>query len=236
MYRRFVIAMIVAAPALGAGAPKDQAPPQPAPPTPPPADTGSAAGNGSSASTPEAVGSGSAAVQQQLTDADALRQEYLAIRDEMFRSRARASAVASQLYSTRVTMRLTWLSSRYYGVSKASIRLDGADVYDDINGAVGNDDGVRFDGYIAPGRHVVTYHVEAAGKDDASFASTTESTVVILAVQGKDLFVSAKAHDGGDISFAWKKKQEGSYGLGLDVAVKAVPHGEADRIRPGAKK
>jgi hypothetical protein len=234
MYRRFVIAMILAAPALGTGAPKDTTAPQ-SQPTPPPADTGSAAaGSGSSAMAPEATGSGSAAAQ--LSDADALRQEYLAIRDEMFRSRARASAVASQLYSTRVTMRLTWLSSRYYGVSKASIRLDGADVYDDINGTIGNDDGVRFDGYIAPGRHVVTFHVEAAGKDDAAFASTTESTVVIQAVQGKDLFVSAKARDGGDISYGWKKKQEGGYALGLDVSVKAVPHGEADRVRPGAKK
>jgi hypothetical protein len=232
MYRRLVIAMIVAAPALGTGAPKDN-PPAPAPSPPPPADTGSAAGSGAPAATPEAAGSGSAAAQ--LSDADALRAEYLALRDEMFRSRARASAVASQLYSTRVTMRLTWLSSRYYGISKASIRLDGADVYDDINGAVGNDDGVRFDGYIAPGRHVVTYHVEATGKDDASFASTTESTVVIQAVQGKDLFVSAKARDTGDISYGWKKAQAGGYALGLDVSVKAVPHGEADRQRPGKK-
>ena len=34
-------------------------------------------------------------------DVDSLRQEYLSLRDELFKSRARANAVASQLYSTR---------------------------------------------------------------------------------------------------------------------------------------
>jgi hypothetical protein len=54
---------------------------------------------------------------------------------------------------------------------------------------------------------------------------------VIQAVQGKDLMVAAKARDTGDISFAWKKTQVGGYALGLDIAVRAVPHGEADRER-----
>ncbi len=217
---RFVVAAILTMSPLVTAAPN----PTPAPPaTPPPSDTGSnaSAGSGAPAET------GSAATPA--SDADALRQEYLALRDELFRSRARASAVASQLYSTRITMRFAWLSARYYGVSKASIRLDGAQVFEDITGAIANDDGVRFDGYVAPGRHVVTYHLEATGKDDDAFTTTTESTVVIQAVQGKDLIVSAKARDTGDISFAWKKTQAGGYALGLDVGVRAVPHGEVDR-------
>ena len=35
-------------------------------------------------------------------DVDTLRQEYLSLHDELFKSRARANAVASQLYSTRI--------------------------------------------------------------------------------------------------------------------------------------
>src|SRR6266850_6742003 len=69
-------------------------------------------------------------------DVDALRQEYLALRDELFKSRARANAVASQLYSTRVSIKLTWTSPRYYGVSKSAIRLDGATVYEDAGNAI----------------------------------------------------------------------------------------------------
>jgi hypothetical protein len=155
-------------------------------------------------------------------DVDTLRQEYLALRDELFKSRARANAVASQLYSTRMTIKFTWGSARYYGVSKASIRLDGATVYEDASGAIAGDDGVRFDGYVAPGRHLVTFHVEATGKDDDSFTSTTESQVVVKAVAGKNLLVSAKGKDSGDIAYEWKRSEKGSYGLGIDVSVKTV--------------
>ena len=164
-------------------------------------------------------------------DVDSLRQEYLSLRDELFKSRARANAVASQLYSTRITIKLTWTSARYYGISKASVRLDGATVYEDAGGAIANDDGVRFDGYVAPGRHLVTFHIEAAGKDDSTFTSSTESQVVVVAVAQKDLVVAAKAHDNGDIAYAWKRGEHGSYALGIDVGVKSVAQPAA-----GAKK
>jgi len=155
-------------------------------------------------------------------DVDSLRQEYLGLRDELFRSRARAGAVASQLYSTRVQIKLTYTTARYYNPAKASIRLDGASVYENTTGAIAGDDGIRFDGYIAPGRHLVTFRVEATGKDDDSFTSTTESQIVVKAVAGKDLLIAAKARDSGDIAYAWKRSENGSYGLGIDVAVKTA--------------
>lgn len=160
-------------------------------------------------------------------DVDSLRQEYLSLRDELFKSRARANAVASQLYSTRVTIKFTWGSARYYGVSKASIRLDGATVFEDGSGAIATDDGVRFDGFVAPGRHLITFHVDATGKDDDSFTSSTEAQIVVKAVAQKDLVVSAKGKDSGDIAYSWKKSEHGSYGLGIDVGVKTVASASA---------
>jgi hypothetical protein len=156
-------------------------------------------------------------------DVDALRQEYLSLRDELFRSRARANAVASQLYSTRMQIRLTYTSGRYYSPVKASIRLDGAVVYENAKGSIAEDDGIRFDGHVAPGRHLVTFRVEAVGKDDDTFASVTESQITVKAVADKDLVVAAKAKDGGDIAYEWKKQEKGSYGLGIDVSVKTQP-------------
>lgn len=160
-------------------------------------------------------------------DVDTLRQEYLSLRDELFKSRARANAVAGQLYSTRMQIKFTWGSARHYGVSKASIRLDGATVYEDATGAIATDDGIRFDGYVAPGRHLVTFHVEATGKDDDSFTSVTESQIVVKAVANKDLVVSAKGKDNGDIAYEWKRSEKGSYGLGIDVTVKSIAQGGA---------
>jgi hypothetical protein len=159
-------------------------------------------------------------------DVDSLRQEYLSLRDELFKSRARANAVASQLYSTRIQVKLTYTTGRYYNPAKSSIRLDGANVYEDTTGAIAGDDGVRFDGYVAPGRHLVTFRVEATGKDDDSFTSMTESQIVVKAVAGKDLIVAAKARDSGDIAYEWKRTEKGSYGLGIDVAVRTAKPAE----------
>lgn len=168
-------------------------------------------------------------------DVDSLRQEYLALRDELFKSRARANAVESQLYSTRMQIKLTYTSGRYYSPAKASIRLDGATVYENASGAIAGDDGIRFDGFVAPGRHLITFRVEAVGKDDDSFSSATESQIVVKAVANKDLVVAAKARDSGNISYEWKKQEKGSYGLGIDVAVKTQARPN-DGGGKGAKK
>jgi hypothetical protein len=175
-------------------------------------------------------------------DVDSLRQEYLSLRDELFKSRARANAVASQLYSTRIQVKLTYTTGRYYNPAKASIRLDGANIYEDATGAIAGDDGLRFDGYIAPGRHMITFHVEATGKDDDTFTSTTESQIVVKAVPGKDLMVAARARDSGDIAYEWKRSEKGSYGLGIDVSVKtakvaenAPPPSAPPASKPAAK-
>ncbi len=163
----------------------------------------------------------------ELVDVDALRQEYLQLRDELFRSRARASTLSSQLYTTKVSIRFAFTSSRHYGVNKATIRLDGASVYDDVEGAVGSDDALRFEGYVAPGKHLLTFRVEVTGKDDDRFTSAQEVQVALQAVAGKDLVIVAKAKDGGDIAYQWKRGEKGSYGLGIDVSVKAQKRAEA---------
>lgn len=193
--------------AVDAGvAPATTAPAQPATPTPPPPPT---------SSVPEAP-SGD-------VDVDALRQEYLKLRDELFESRARAATVASAVFSTRIQVKLAFTTGRFYGVTRAIVRLDGANVFDDTGGKIAADDAVRFDGWIAPGRHVVTFRVETVGKDDERFTSATESSIVVQAVAGKDLAVVAKASDGGDIAYEWKRKERGGYRLGIDVDVKTMP-------------
>lgn len=161
-------------------------------------------------------------------DVDSLRQEYLKLRDELFESRARAATVASAVFSTRIQVKLAFTTGRFYGVTRATVRLDGASVFDDTEGKIANDDAVRFDGWIAPGRHVLTFRVETVGKDDERFTSATEATIVVQAVAGKDLAVIAKASDGGDIAYEWKRKERGGYRLGIDVDVKTMARAAAE--------
>jgi len=169
-------------------------------------------------------------------DVDELRRQYLQLRDRLFRARARAAAVASAIYSSRISIKLDYESGRFYTVTRATIRLDGANVFDDSNGAIAQDKATRFEGYIAPGRHVVSIRIEAAGKDDSRFVSTSEQSFVVQAVAGSDLVVRANAKDDGDIAFAWKKKSKGSYKLRLDVSVKTEKRqGKSERIKRASR-
>jgi hypothetical protein len=217
-------------------------PPEETIPDPEPVDTKPAAGSQTPTFPPgtPTIGSGSGSagsatpiekpkdpepvkkVDADAPDVDSLRQEYLALRDELFKSRARANAVASQLYSTRIQIKLTYTTARFYNPAKATIRLDGATVYENASGAIGGDDGLRFDGYIAPGRHLITFRIESTGKDDDTFTSVNEAQVVVKAVAGKDLVVNAKARDSGNIAYEWKKSERGNYGLVYDIGVKTV--------------
>ena len=230
--RWMTVALLALLPSVAIAAPSKARPKKPAKPAAPAPDTTPAADATPAADTtpapaapapdatpPPAPPPAPAEKPADVPDVDSLRQEYLGMRDELFKSRARANAVASQLYSTRIQVKLTYTTGRYYNPAKSSIRLDGANIYEDASGAIAGDDGVRFDGYVAPGRHTLTFHIEATGKDDDSFTSSTESQIVVKAVAGKDLIVAAKAKDSGDIAFAWKKEEKGSYGLGIDVAV-----------------
>jgi len=260
LVRWTTVALLAALPALAVAAPKAKpkkpppakkaaeppvapAPDEPTPAEPPaavsPAPSGAApggaAGTADAAPAPAEPAADKPAAADG-PDVDSLRQEYLSLRDELFKSRARANAVASQLYSTRIQVKLTYTTARYYNPAKASIRLDGASVYEDASGAIAGDDGVRFDGYVAPGRHLITFHVEATGKDDDTFTSTTESQIVVKAVAGKDLVVAAKAKDSGDIAYAWKRDEKGSYGLGIDVAVRTTKPAEGAAPAAAAPK
>ncbi len=152
-------------------------------------------------------------------DVDSLRKQYLELRDQLFRSRARAAALGSALYSTRIRMHLDYKSGRFYTVTRAVIRLDGANVYDDTQGAIAADSAPRFDGFVAPGRHQMTVRIEATGKDDQRFTSALESSFVVQAPPGKDVIVKCTAEDEGDIAYEWKKNEEGSYKLRLNVAI-----------------
>lgn len=193
------------------------------PPAPAPAAAPAVPGVPGAAATPPAPAAPAGTAPADVAvDVDALRQEYLALRDQLFRSRARAAAVASSVYSSKLRILLDYGSSRFYTVTRSTIRLDGASVYDDSQGAIANDRAPRWDGYVAPGRHVVTVRIEAAGKDDQRFTTALESSFAVQAPAGKDLVVKCAARDEGDIAYQWQRSDSGSYRLRLDVTIESA--------------
>jgi len=173
-------------------------------------------------------------------DIDALRKEYMRLRDKLFRSRARAAAVGDAMYTTKLTVLLRWDAGRFYSVSRATVRLDGSNVYDDVQGSIATDQAPRFEGFVAPGRHVISVRIEAEGKEDDRFASTIENTFTIQAPAGKAIVVDVTAKDSGDIPYKWEKKGKGSYKLHLDANVTSKKRegrtGPGEKLKRSARK
>jgi hypothetical protein len=150
---------------------------------------------------------------------DELQKEYERIRESLFTARARAAAVGAAMYSSKVQIFLKFGTPRFFHVGRGVIRLDGASVYEDAAGAIGNDDLIRFEGFVAPGKHLITVRFDSDSKDDASFSSSTESTFIIDVPQHKLVTLRAQAEDGGDMGSTFPKKGKGSYRLHLDADV-----------------
>jgi hypothetical protein len=152
---------------------------------------------------------------------DDLRKEYDRIREALFASRARAAAVGAAVYTAKLQIYLHYGTPRFYHVSRAAVRVDGASVWEDTQGTVGADDALRFEGFVAPGKHQVTVRLESEAKDDTSFTSTSEESFVIDVPARRLVILRAQAVDNGDMGFAWGKHQKGSYKLHLDAEVEA---------------
>ena len=148
-----------------------------------------------------------------------LRKEYEKVREGLFTSRARAASLGAAVYSSKVRIQLKYDTPRFYKVKRATIRLDGANVFEDAAGNIGMNDAVRFEGFVAPGKHQVTIVLEAEAKDDTSYTSSTTSQFTIDVPTRKMVVLKGRAEDGGDLAYAWGKKGKGTYKLLLDVDV-----------------
>jgi hypothetical protein len=175
------------------------------------------------AAPPAAAGTAAA---EPAVDIEGLRREYFALRDRLFQSRARAQVVASAMYSSRLRIRLEHASGRHHVIRRATIRLDGASVFDDEQGVIARDRAPRYDGYVAPGQHTVAVRVEAVSRDDASFATVTDTAFSILVPGKHDAEIAIVAQDDGDIAYEWKRERRGSYKLQLAASVTTAPHGD----------
>ena len=209
----FVLALVVAAPAF---ANAQDSPPPGSDAEAADADAADAPTDDGAAGPPKPNEAGA----DDALDIDALRREYLTLRDRLFRSRARAAAVASAIYSTRLTVELGHDSTRFYSITRATVRLDGANVFDDGDGEIG-ERAPRFEGYVAPGRHTLAVRVEAVAKDDDRFVTTLDNTFSIVAPGGKDVRVEIVVSDDGDIASSWKEDAKGSYDLRMRVKVRS---------------
>jgi len=184
--------------------------PEPVAPSPPPAPSPSPSPSAAPLPSPEPEPSPEPAGDTKGVDIDALRREADAVRDELFRSRAKVRTITSSLYSSKISVELKYGAGRFFTLRRATIKLDGARIFDDPEGIAKG--GPQFEGFLAPGRHTVTIRIEATSKDDETFTYITDDTFAFEAKAGKLSKLSASMDEDGSIA-------DGTYDVRLKVKV-----------------
>ena len=152
---------------------------------------------------------------------DSLVAEYGAIRDELFRSRAKAAVLGEALLKTQLVIAFRYEAGRAWPLRKITLRLDDRPVYS-AESVTGNDMQKVFETVAASGRHVITARVEATGAGEERISYATENSFGFDAADGKITRVELSVDETGSGPAALAKKKEGSFDVRVKANVKSI--------------
>jgi hypothetical protein len=184
------------------------APPPPAPPTPAPeqvADDGAAAPPASEPAPPDPAPARASdppappvdKTRSNAPSVEALRAQYEALKDELFRSRARRETLEGALLATQLLPVIRWEGGRHHSVTRAEVRLDGVRLWESTDGLVGDKPVDLAARSAPPGPHVLGVRVEVKSRDDAKLGYVSDQSFTVVLPEGKKTRVEITVDESG---------------------------------------
>ncbi len=185
----------------GGAPPAESTPPPAAESTPPPAPM----------TTPEPRESPKANV-----DLDTLNREYNQLRDDLFRSRAKAHLLGDALFKTKIVATFQYKAQRAWPIKKVTLKIDDQPVFTADSPST-QDPLKLYDGFAAPGKHTLSVRVDCGATGEDRVAYGAEGTFVVDVAENKQSNVAFVVDETGDGPTKIAKKREGTF----DVRVRA---------------
>jgi hypothetical protein len=161
---------------------------------PPRPDAGAPVGNGAAAKPAT-----SNAAPPSVATLERLRAEHAAVKDALFRSRARRETLESALLSTQLTTVLTWEGGRRHALRAAELRLDGVRLWDAGETPPGDRPVTLAPRGVPAGTHVLGVRVEVRGRDNPKLGYVSEQSFTLVLAEGKKTTVSITVDEDGDL-------------------------------------
>jgi hypothetical protein len=128
---------------------------------------------------------------------EALRAQYEALKDELYRSRARRETLETALLSTQLLPVIRWDGGRHHTVTRAEVRLDGVRLWESTDGLV-SDKPVDLAARSAPpGPHMLGVRVEVRSRDDAKLGYVSDQSFTVVLPEGKKTRVQITVDESG---------------------------------------
>jgi hypothetical protein len=153
----------------------------------PPADAGAPAGNGAPTPSPA-----------QSATLDKLRAEHAALRDALFRSRARKDTLENALSATQLIPVISWDGGRKHVLRQAELRLDGVRIWESGNTPPGDKPIELASRGIPAGAHVLGVRIEVRLRDNPKLGYLSEQSFSIALPEGKKTRVEITIDEDGD--------------------------------------
>jgi hypothetical protein len=154
-------------------------------------------------------------------DLESLNAEYHALRDELFRTRAKAELLGTALFKTRLVTTFRYLAQRAWPLKKVSLKLDDQPVY--AADAPSAEDPIKiYEGFLAPGRHSLAVCVECGAVGDSRLGYAAEDTFVFEAADGKQARVELNVDETGDGPQPLSKKKAGDFDVRVRARVRSL--------------
>lgn len=226
---------------LAPGSASAQRAPRSTEPTSTPAETGAAEGAAAGAEAPsadaptEAHGDAPEEPAQVLPPGDdlpapedlsPLREELEAVMNDLVEARARVAVIGRQLFDTRVVVRVRDRAGRDHVITRFALRLDGVPIYQGGSDLRGRDSAKVFEGFAAPGPHLLTVDMERRARANEAFGYTQSDTYRVMVVQGMRTEIALILDDDSDMAEGFSDGTEGRYDVRLRMRVTARELGE----------
>jgi hypothetical protein len=167
---------------------------------------------------PEAAPEPAAEPEPDFVDLGPIREEFTAVMDDLVQVRSRIAVLGRQLFQTKVRVRVQDRADDQDLVSIA-LRLDGAPIFRGDPSSVNDDVQQVFDGFAAPGPHVLTVETEQRARADDDYRYTQSDTYRFMVVRGKATELTLVLDDSSDIAEDFPDDGEGEYDIRVRLRV-----------------
>jgi hypothetical protein len=131
-------------------------------------------------------------------DLDRLRAEHSALKDALFRSRARRELLENALLSTQLLPVIRWEGGRRHQLKTAELRLDGVRIWDAGSAPLGDDPVILAARGVPPGTHVLGVRLEVRSRENPKLGYISEQSFAVTLPEGKKTTIEVTVDEDGD--------------------------------------
>jgi hypothetical protein len=163
-----------------------------------------------------------AAAETNAEEAAALQQELAAVMDDLVQARARVAVIGKSLFKTKVRVKLDNRTEPDQVAARVLLWLDGAPIFSGDGSSVRDPERALWEGFAAPGPHVLTLEIEQRSRDDEAFRYTLRESYRFVVNRERRTDVRVVLDDDSDMAEDFKDDEEGSYEVQTRFEVRAV--------------